>query len=826
MRTEDGRIIYKCLNGEPEAFGLLVDKYKAGIYAFTYAKLLNFQDAQDVTQDVFEQAYRGLHGLRRWENFVFWLYRIAHNLCKKWLRTMSRRPDREFIEDQDPEILEEPSTAPHRESPMLEVLNEVLESLPETYRQVLTLYYFSNMNSMDIAKALGASPVAIRKRLSRARSELKEGILAMMSSTFEEQRLQARFTFRVMEAVKRIKVQPMNRTASLPWGLAMATGIIIAILSLGSHLNLSHFTKPPMDSMLSDEMAIAETGEIPVDVLKSSQMPIISSKGGDDDGSGIILPDQQNAIPLAPRGKGTVEQIAYSPDGKLLALAGSLGVWLYDASNLNEVGLLEGHTGKVLFVAFSPDGKTLASGSWDDTVRLWDVQTQKQVAILRGHTGVVYSVAFSPDGETLASGSWDRTVRLWNVQGQEQVALLRGHTDWVSSVAFSPDGKTLASGGGDKTVRLWDVQKKKQVGFLQGHAEPVWCVTFSPDGKTLASGGDEEVIRLWDVEKEKQVGLLWGHASWVYSVAFIPDGKTLASGSRDNTVRLWDVAGQKQVGLLQGHTSWVYSVAFSPDGKTLALGSDAVRLWDVEKEKQVGLLEGHTDDMSSVAFSPDGKTLASGGDEKIIRLWDVQEQKQAGVLRGHTDYVCPVAFSPDGKLLASGSWDNTVRLWDVGGQEQVAILRGHINGVQAVAFSPDGKRLASGSGAGAVLLWEANFLTPGRSVEPTEKQLVTWGQVKRTELYQNYPNPFNPDTWIPYQLAQEKNVAIKIYSASGQLVRTLDIGRKPAGPYISKEKAAHWDGRNSSGEQVASDVYFYTIRAGDFAATKKMVVAR
>ncbi len=69
MRTEDGRIIYKCLNGEPEAFGLLVDKYKAGIYAFTYAKLLNFQDAQDVTQDVFEQAYRGLHGLRRWENF-------------------------------------------------------------------------------------------------------------------------------------------------------------------------------------------------------------------------------------------------------------------------------------------------------------------------------------------------------------------------------------------------------------------------------------------------------------------------------------------------------------------------------------------------------------------------------------------------------------------------------------------------------------------------------------------------------------------------------------------------------------------------------------
>ena len=153
-------------------------------------------------------------------------------------------------------------------------------------------------------------------------------------------------------------------------------------------------------------------------------------------------------------------------------------------------------------------------------------------------------------------------------------------------------------------------------------------------------------------------------------------------------------------------------------------------------------------------------------------------------------------------------------------------MRGHINGVQAVAFSPDGKRLASGSGAGTVLLWEANFLTPGRSVELTEKQLVTWGQVKRTELYQNYPNPFNPDTWIPYRLAHAEDVAIRVYNASGQLVRRLDMGHKPAGAYMSKEKAAHWDGRNDEGEQVASDVYFYTIQAGDFAATKKMVVAR
>ena len=93
-------------------------------------------------------------------------------------------------------------------------------------------------------------------------------------------------------------------------------------------------------------------------------------------------------------------------------------------------------------------------------------------------------------------------------------------------------------------------------------------------------------------------------------------------------------------------------------------------------------------------------------------------------------------------------------------------------------------------------------------------------------LWQNYPNPFNPETWIPYQLAAESKVMIKIYDASGMLVRNLFVGRRKEGYYTKKAKAGYWNGRSNTGEQVVSGVYFYTIHAGAFTATRRMMVIR
>jgi len=96
----------------------------------------------------------------------------------------------------------------------------------------------------------------------------------------------------------------------------------------------------------------------------------------------------------------------------------------------------------------------------------------------------------------------------------------------------------------------------------------------------------------------------------------------------------------------------------------------------------------------------------------------------------------------------------------------------------------------------------------------------------RSELLQNYPNPFNPETWIPYQLQESADVVIRIYNAQGRLVRTLDLGGCSAGFYLNRTNAGYWDGHNDAGEKVASDIYFYQIQAGDFSATRKMVIVK
>ena len=385
---------------------------------------------------------------------------------------------------------------------------------------------------------------------------------------------------------------------------------------------------------------------------------------------------------------------------------------------------LTGHAHYVFSVAFSPNGQTIASGSWDDTIRLWDVNTGTELKKITGNTSNVLTLAFSPNGQTIASGSSDNTVRLWDVNTGTELKKFTGHTRTVYSVAFSPNGQTIASGSSDDTIRLWDVNTGTQLKKFTGHTENVRSVAFSPNGQTIASGSSDDTIRLWDVNTGTQLKKFTGHTENVRSVAFSPNGQTIASGSSDDTIRLWDVNTGTQLKKFTGHTENVRSVTFSPNGQTIASGSNdnTVRLWDVNTGTELKKFTGHTWYVLTVAFSPIGQTIASGSWDRTIRLWDVNTGTERKEITGHNTDVVPlvsatdldlshrwdvrcVAYSPGGVVLASGGTDDYMRLWRVSNGKALDTYK-HGGDINSIAFSPNDTWIASGSDDGKVRLYK------------------------------------------------------------------------------------------------------------------------
>ena len=371
--------------------------------------------------------------------------------------------------------------------------------------------------------------------------------------------------------------------------------------------------------------------------------------------------------------KYSVNSVVISPNGQILASgSGDETVRLWDVATGRQLKQLTGHKYSVNSVAISPNGQILASGSDDNTVRLWDLSVSgigfwkkpsgKQLQQLTGHTSTVNGVTISPNGQILASGSWDQTVRLWDVATGRQLQQLTGHTGIVNGVSISPNGQILASGSWDKTVRLWDVATGRQLKQLRGYG---YSVAISPNGQILASESLDKTVRLWDVATGRELQQLTGHTGIVNGVSISPNGQILASGSDDKTVRLWDVATGRELQQLTGHTGIVNSVAISPNGQILASGSDdkTVRLWDMATGRELQLLTGHTGIVNSVAFSPNGQILASGSWDKTVRLWDVSTAQELKQFTGHTRWVNAVTISPNGQILASGGQDGVVRLW-------------------------------------------------------------------------------------------------------------------------------------------------------------------
>jgi WD40 repeat protein/tRNA A-37 threonylcarbamoyl transferase component Bud32 len=457
---------------------------------------------------------------------------------------------------------------------------------------------------------------------------------------------------------------------------------------------------------------------------------------------------------------GTVQTVAISPDGKLVATGGGFyrpraECWLnaWDATSGKPAWrrpvTVSGTT--VMSLAFHPGGQSFAVGYglYSDLKNVGYVRLHRTIDgeplgdDFGKLVGGVNAVTFDREGRRLALAGLER-IEIWEVETRHMVRAIpvQPNTKWVYCIAFSTDGKLLASGGWDKTIKLWDLATGAEVQTIQGHRGFVEQIAFSPDGRQLASVSEDRSVRLWELATGREQAAFHGHSGSVFALAFHPDGRRILSGGLDGTIKVWDaVRGRPPV---FGTRGWLVSVEFREEGRRVNSRSwyPGIRYtsksWNLDtgEEARPDPLQGRADtripdDAEAPGFSqsrvsPDGSLLAEvqGSVSVQVRPLRPASGKGAFVLKGHTASINDVIFSPDSRRIATASNDRTIKIWDAATGQEVLTIRGHTAGVNAVAFSPDGKKLASGGIDTLVFVWDATPVPEAVFIEAKAHRLV------------------------------------------------------------------------------------------------------
>jgi WD40 repeat protein len=299
---------------------------------------------------------------------------------------------------------------------------------------------------------------------------------------------------------------------------------------------------------------------------------------------------------LAEWREDTVTDLAWTPDGRILAVADSAQIKLYDVPKRQVLRSLHPRNEGIIDLAFSPSGTWLVSGSrWgsDQTgyisnLELWSGPDWKPMGVLYGVGRALSSLDFSPDGRAFAAAFTspvyeENSVEFWNTTTWEITETVK--TGTVLNIAFSSVGGLIAASPDRYAIQIWDMRKdRKLFKLFTSFTGAVTKMAFSPNGLTLASGHYDGDINLWDM-RTGNLQLLFHTDEVIESLAFSPDGHILATGGsyQNNLVRLWDVSTGTLLRTLEGHTNAVGYLLFDPTGQFLVSASydGTIRLWGI-----------------------------------------------------------------------------------------------------------------------------------------------------------------------------------------------------------------------------------------------------
>lgn len=283
---------------------------------------------------------------------------------------------------------------------------------------------------------------------------------------------------------------------------------------------------------------------------------------------------------------------------------------------------LQGHESYVYDVAFSPDGKMLAAAGVGTKIELWDTQTGKLLETLDGHGEDIQALAFSPDGKLLASASDDYTVKLWNMPGGSLARTLEGHELQVIDLAFTPDSKTLVSISWDHFMKFWDPQDGSLVREVEVETS-LNRVAVSPDGRTIATGTTGGRLQTWNADGTliETVDLTPDSPASIDALVYSPDGKTLVAGTTISTVEVVNADDLTTIESLTGHRNYVEGAAYAPNGEMFATGAlnGGIKIWNAADNSELYEVEAYGG-VNGLDFSPDSNLLASTSSSEVW-LW-------------------------------------------------------------------------------------------------------------------------------------------------------------------------------------------------------------
>jgi mono/diheme cytochrome c family protein len=283
---------------------------------------------------------------------------------------------------------------------------------------------------------------------------------------------------------------------------------------------------------------------------------------------------------IEPRGpiRPQIFDLAWSPDGSTIAVAGYKEVRLVDPVTKREIAKLGGSAGAVRSLVFSRDGKLLAVAgglpAQRGEVQIWDVGSRKLLQTISGHADCIYAVTFSADGKNVATASYDKLIKLWDISTASEIRTFKDHIDAVYALIITPDGEHLISGAADRTVKLWDVATGERLYTLSESQDGINAIALDPTGPRLAAGGLDKTIRIWTLgEKGGTLDHSYiAHEDAILRLAWSPDGKTLVSSSADGTIKVLNAVDLSEINAISDQPDWVYGLKFSPDGTMFAAG--------------------------------------------------------------------------------------------------------------------------------------------------------------------------------------------------------------------------------------------------------------